>query len=140
MKTLKIRRPQESINKYFSYEIFIGVNKITELKNGEEKSIEIPSHLENDSLYAQLLWCGSKKINLKDFESTNTLLVSGSELLNRRIPLLIGLFPLIGISLFSRMTPLMKYIGIGILSMLLLLLIATLTIGRDKWLKIESKD
>jgi hypothetical protein len=140
MKTLKIRRPQENINKYFSYEIFIGVNKITELKNGEEKNIEIYSHLENEPLYARLLWCGSKKNNLKDFESTNNIIISGSELLNKRIPLLVGLFPIIGISLFSRFTPLMKYIGIGILIMLLLLLIATLTIGRDKWLKIEIKD
>ena len=140
MKTLKIRRPQENVNKYFSYEIFIGANKIAELKNGEEKNIEVPSHLENDSLYARLLWCGSKKIDLKDFESTNTIIISGSELLNKRIPLLVGLFPIIGIFLFSSLTPLMKLVGIVILSMLLLLLIATLTIGRDKWLKIESKN
>ena len=41
MKTITIKRPHENFNKFCSYELFVGSDKIAKLKNGEEKSVEI---------------------------------------------------------------------------------------------------
>lgn len=40
MKPLKIKRPQENFNKFCSYDLFVGSDKIAKLKNGEEKSVK----------------------------------------------------------------------------------------------------
>ncbi len=44
MKTITLKRPKESFNKNSIYEIIIDEKKLTELKNGEEKTLEIPEN------------------------------------------------------------------------------------------------
>jgi len=137
MKTLKIKRPQENVNKFCSYDLFVGSDKIAELKNGEEKSIEIPTELENEQLYAKTHWCGSTKINISNIEPNSTISISGNEFLNRRIPFIVGLFPVVGIIIFTGTSQLTKSIGVGVLVLLFVFLVGTLTIGRNKWLRVE---
>ncbi|HPV56951.1 MAG TPA: hypothetical protein PKW61_07485, partial [Tenuifilaceae bacterium] len=122
MKTLKIKRPHENFNKHCTYELFVGKNKIANLKNGEEKSIEIPTELENEQLYAKTHWCGSTKINISNIEPNSTISIIGSEFLNRRMPFIIGLFPVVGIIIFTGNSPLTKNIGIAVLVLLLVFL------------------
>ncbi|HOZ13463.1 MAG TPA: hypothetical protein PLH91_00280 [Tenuifilaceae bacterium] len=140
MKTLKIKRPHENFNKHCTYELFVGKNKIANLKNGEEKSIEIPTELENEQLYAKTHWCGSTKINISNIEPNSTISIIGSEFLNRRMPFIIGLFPVVGIIIFTGNSPLTKNIGIAVLVLLLVFLVGTLTIGRNKWLRVEARN
>jgi len=137
MKPLKIKRPHENFNKFCSYDLFVGSDKIAELKNGEEKSIEIPTELENEQLYAKTHWCGSTKINISNIEPNSTISISGNEFLNRRIPFIIGLFPVVGIIIFTGTSQLTKSIGVGVLVLLFVFLVGTLTIGRNKWLRVE---
>lgn len=139
MKTIKIKRPHENFNKFCSYDLFVGSNKIVELKNGEEKSIEIPTELENEQLYAKIQWCGSTKINVNSIEPNPTITITGNEFLNRRMPFIIGLFPVVGIIIFTGTSQLTKNIGIGVLILLLVFLVGTITIGRNKWLRVEAK-
>lgn len=137
MKTLKIKRPQENFNKFCSYDLFVGSDKIAKLKNGEEKSVEISTELENEQLYAKIQWCGSTKINVNSIEPNPTITITGNEFLNRRMPFIIGLFPVVGIIIFTGTSQLTKNIGIGVLILLLVFLVGTLTIGRSKWLRVE---
>lgn len=139
MKTLTIKRPSESFNKFCTYGLFVGKIKIAELKNGEEKSVEIPTELENELLYAKIQWCGSKKIDVNSLEPNAIITIAGSEFLNRRMPFIIGLFPVVGIIIFSGTSQLTKNIGIGVLVLLFVFLVGTLTIGRKKWLRVEVK-
>ena len=139
MKKLTIKRPHENFNKYCTYELFVGKSKIADLKNGEENSIEIPTELENEQLYAKTHWCGSTKINISNIEPNSTISISGNEFLNRRMPFIIGLFPVVGIIIFTGTSQLTKNIGIGVLVLLLVFLVGTLTIGRNKWLRVDSK-
>lgn len=140
MKILKIKRPQENFNKHCAYEIIVGKSKIAELKNGEEKSIEIPPELESEQLYAKTHWCGSTKVNISNIEPNSTISISGNEFLNRRMPFIIGLFPVVGIIIFTGTSQLTKNIGIGVLVLLFAFLVGTLTIGRNKWLRVEVKN
>lgn len=137
MKPLKIKRPHENFNKFCSYDLFVGSDKIANLKNGEEKSIEIPAELENEELYAKIQWCGSRKIKVSNIEQNATLTITGSEFLNRRMPFIIGLFPVVGIIIFTGTSQLTKSIGVGVLVLLFVFLVGTLTIGRNKWLRVE---
>ena len=50
MKKITLKRPKESFNRNCSYEILVGKRKLTELKNGEEKVVEIPNELENGEI------------------------------------------------------------------------------------------
>ena len=69
MKKLILKRPNERFNKNYSYEIFVDNEKLTELKNGEEKVVEIPNELDKAVLRAKILWCGSKNHNLSGFKN-----------------------------------------------------------------------
>lgn len=139
MKPLKIKRPHENFNKHCTYELFVGKSKVTDLKNGEEKSIEIPAELENEQLQAKTQWCGSAKINVSNLEPNAILTITGSVFLNKRMPFIIGLFPVVGVIIFTGTSQLTKNIGIGVLVLLFVFLVGTLTIGRNKWLRINSK-
>jgi len=137
MKKITFIRPKESFNKNCSYEIFIGTRKLTELKNGEKKTIEIPKEYENEKLKAKIQWCGSEKINLNN--ENEILEVKGNKLFNKYLPFVGGIFPLTGIIIFSKQNQTLKNIGIGILVLLLLYVIGILTVWRNKWLNIERK-
>jgi hypothetical protein len=49
MRKITLHRPKESLNKNCSYEILVGNRTLTELKNGEEKIIEIPNEFIADN-------------------------------------------------------------------------------------------
>jgi hypothetical protein len=136
MKNIKLSRPTEAFNKNCKYAIFINGKKVTDLKNGEEKIIEISSKDEKADLKAKLNWCGSKSIVLSKLDETANMQVIGNKFLNRRMPLIGSLFPITGILIFSVNNEWMNTIGIVILVLLLLGLIGTLTVWKDKWLKV----
>ena len=116
MKKITLHRPKERFNKYYSYEIFVGNRKLTELKNGEEKVIEIPNELNDDELRAKIQWCGSEKYNLSEFKDEEKLKISGSDFLNRKGIWIIAVLPMTGALMFGygRENLAIKYIGIGL--------------------------
>jgi len=141
MRKITLHRPKESFNKYCSYEILVGKKSLTKLKNGEEKIIEIPNGLDNESLKAKIQWCGSEKMELKNISENEKIIVSGNEFLNRYLPLFGALIPITGVLMFGygRESTMNYYIGVGLLISILLYVILALTIGRNKWLRIEKK-
>jgi len=142
MKKIKLQRPNERFNKNNSYEIFVGKRKLTELKNGEEKIIEIPNELKNNDLRAKIQWCGSEKLNMNSLKENDTLKVSGNSFLNGKSIFIIALIPLTGVLMFGygRESTITKYLGIGLFISILLFVMLALTIGRNKWLRIEKRN
>lgn len=137
MKKLILKRPEESFNQYCSYSIMVDGKKLTELKNGEEKIIEISPDLIDKPLKAKIQWCSSKEYPLSQFNDLKKIEVTGNKFLNRRIPLVGALFPLVGIVIFNgEYTAGLRNLGIGILLILIVGLIGTITIWKDKWLKL----
>jgi len=139
MKKITFHRPNEYFNKNCPYEIYVGNKKLTELKNGEEKVVEIPNELEKKSLKAKIQWCGSEEIDMNKISENGKIIVSGNKLLNRKLPLIGALFPLTGIMIFITNNVIAKNIGIGLLILFLIGLVGTLTIGRNKWLNLKTK-
>ncbi|GET34304.1 hypothetical protein PbJCM13498_31670 [Prolixibacter bellariivorans] len=136
MKKIKLYRPIENFNKNCSYEILVNGKKMTDLKNGEEKVIGISNELGKLNLRAKIQWCGSEKLLISESNNIEVIKVTGNKFLNRQMPFAGGLFPLTGIVIFSGNSELFKNIGIGILILLLLGLIGTLTIWKSRWLKV----
>jgi len=135
MKKITVKRPVEGFNKNCSYRICIDDGKEIELKNGEEKTIGIDS--KSELLTAKIHWCGSKKIKLTDTANEVVFEVSGNKFLNQRLPLLGVIISPIGfVFTLDFEYELLKRFGIWILIVLLTIIIATLTIGRHKWLNI----
>ncbi|WP_319231218.1 hypothetical protein [Draconibacterium orientale] len=137
MKKIKLYRPNETFNKNHAYEILVDGKKVAELKNGEEETIELTG--DKSCLKAKTLWCGSKKLIISDSDRVETVKVCGNKFLNKQMPFIGTLFPLTGIVFFSGNNELLKNIGIGILIILLLGVIATLTIWRNKWLNVNKE-
>ncbi len=140
MKKLTLSRPKERFNKNLSYDIFVGNKKLTELKNGEEKVIEIPNKLNNKELNAKIQWCGSEKYNLSEFKDEEKLKISGSDLLNRKGIWIIAILPITGALMFGygRESLIIKYIGIGLFFLILIFAFWGLIIAKNKWLRIEK--
>lgn len=142
MKKITFKRPKESFNQGLSYKIFIGNNKLTELKNGEEKPVEVATELENEQITATIQrWWGSGKMELNSLSENETLNIKGNKFLNKRAIFIIALLPLTGALMFGygRENLVIKNIGIGLLISILIFVIGILTIGRNKWLKIEKQ-
>ncbi len=138
MKKITLNRPKESFNKNCSYEILVGNKYLTDLKNGEEKTIEIPNEFNTESLKAKIQWCGSEKMELRDLAENEKIIVSGNKFLNRKMPLFGAMFPLIGLMFFNlEIVP--KNIGIGIFIIFLVAIIGTITIWKNKWLKLKTE-
>jgi hypothetical protein len=140
MKKLTLQRPKERFNKNYSYEIFAGNLKLTELKNGEEKVIEIPDELNNKKLSAKIQWCGSGKYDLSKFKDKSKLKIRGSDFLNRKGIWIIAILPITGALMFGfgRENLTIKYIGIGLFFLILLFAFWGLVIARNQWLRIEE--
>ncbi len=136
MKKLTFLRPKENINKNNSYDIFVGTTKLTELKNGEIKIVDIPDNLKNDNLSAKIKWCGSPEYALSNFSDNDIIRISGNDFLNKKAIWIIVLLPLIGSLTFGygRENLAIKYMGIGILVTILLFTFYILVIARNKWL------
>ncbi|WP_319591462.1 hypothetical protein [uncultured Draconibacterium sp.] len=137
MKKVKLYRPNETFNKNHAYKILVDGEKVAELKDGEEKTIELADN--KSCLQAKTLWCGSKELIISDSDKVETVKVCGNKFLNKQMPFIGTLFPLTGIVFFSGNNQLLKNIGIVILSILLLGLIATLTIWKNKWLNVSKE-
>jgi hypothetical protein len=137
MKKITFKRPIEGFNKNCNYCICIDDEKVIELKYGEEKTIEIDS--KSELLAAKIHWCGSKKIKLINTANEVVFEVSGNKFLNYRLPLLGVIISPIGfVFTLDFKYEIMKHLGVGILIALLTFVIATLTIGRHKWLNIKN--
>ena len=140
MKKLILVRPNEIFNKNYSYEIFVGNEKLTELKNGEEKVVEIPNELANAELRAKIQWCGSKNHNLSGFKNGEKISICGSDLLNRKGIWIISILPITGALIFGygREYPMIKYLGIGLFFLILFFAFWGMIIAKNKWLRIEK--
>ncbi len=139
MKKIKLYRAVEDFNKNCSYAVLLNGNKVAELKNGEEKIIEIADDPEKLNLKAKIHWCESNKLSCLSLNNDGTIKVTGNRFLNKQLPLLGAIFPLTGLLIFNRNNELLKDLGIGILVLLLLGIIATLTIWKNKWLEINAE-
>jgi len=141
MKNIILKRPKESFNQGISYKIFIGDSILTELKNGESKIVEIPDKYKNESIKAKIQkWLGSEKIQLSSLSKNETLKIKGNKFLNKKAIFIISLLPFTGVLMFGygRENLVIKNIGIGLFILILFFVIGFLTIGRNKWLKIEK--
>ena len=141
MKVITFKRPKESFNQGISYKIFIGGNMLTELKNGEKKTIEIPVKFEKNIIKAKIQkWWGSENIQLNSLSENETLIIKGNRFLNKKGIFIIALLPLTGVLMFGygRENSVIKNIGIGLFVLILSFAIGFLTLGRNKWLKIEK--
>lgn len=136
MRKITLYRPEENCNKNCSYQILVNNHFVTTLKNGEEKIIEVPSQIENSALTAKIQWCGSEKVKLLKVSNNEKIIISGNQFLNKRLPLLGGMFPIIGLIFFNlNLVP--KYVGIGVFIVFLIGITGTITIWRHKWLEVN---
>lgn len=62
MRELKITRLKEWANRRFNYTIVVDGQEQFEIANGQEKVVTID---KATTLQAKLMWCGSKKIDIK---------------------------------------------------------------------------
>lgn len=143
MKKIIFRRPKENFNQGIPYQIFIGNKVLTEINNGEEKTIEISSKTENKTVKARIhgFW-GSGKIELNSLSENEILNIKGNKFLNRNVIFLVSLLSLTGAFIFGygKENALIRYVGIGLFVLILILTVGILTMGRNKWLKIEKID
>lgn len=134
IKKITLIRPKESFNKNCVYDILIDGIKRTELKNGEEKTIEIPDNSE--FIKAKLMWTGSKTIALKKNE--NTIIVTGDKLLNKLPPFVGGILILVSLTFtLNHDNDFIKGFGFSFFSILVVYFIGILTFWRHKWLHME---
>ena len=139
MKTIILRRPKEGFSQV-TYKIFIGDKKITELKNGEEKVIEIEEKDENNFLKAKMYWWfGSKKVALKEIYPNESLTISGNKFLNRIAPFVGPILTISGILFFANDNQFVKYFGLGLFIIWLPVTIWILTFGGNNWLRIKKE-
>ena len=140
MKRITLIRPEERFNKNCAYEIFIGGQKVAVLKSGERKTVELPDILEQSEMKAkiEMQWVGSMPVDIADVKDGGNIYISGNEFLNRRMPLMGAMLPLTGIIVTISGNPSLKFGGTGILVMILIGLIGTLTVWRNKWLSVRT--
>lgn len=137
MKTVTFKRPKEGSNKHQPYKIVAGNTPLAWLSNGEEKSIQIPKEMEGKPLRAEMLWYGSKSINLAgDFEHKEVT-VSGHRFLNNSSFGLSALVLVACLFVFNMTNWVSQNVGIGIMAVLLLAVLVKYSLFRHKWLKLE---
>ncbi|MGQ1909751.1 hypothetical protein ACT3CE_08185 [Marinifilum sp. RC60d5] len=128
-----IKRPLEKVNKRISYPIYIGGKKIIELKNGEEKELEVKYSV---LLSAKINWCGSKEISLlKDGE---VLKVQGNVFFSAYLPFLTALMPVLAIFIFNNIGgEVIKIVFSVILILLIVFCLLSLSFLRKHWISIQ---
>lgn len=140
MKTVTFKRPVESFSQNLTYKVFIGDKKLTELKNGEEKLIEIPSENENMLLKAKMYgWFGSKKVVLSQLSQNESLTISGNKFLNRIAPFVGPIITVSGMMWVLSNNDFIKHFGLGLFITWLLIAIWILTFGGNNWLNIKKE-
>lgn len=137
MKKITLKRPRESFNKSRSYDIMVGDRKFTSLKNGEKKTLEIPEELTTKAISAKIHWCRSGPLQIESLESERMVIVSGNVMLNKHLPLWGAIVPLTALAVLSGAGPAMKYIGIALIAILSLGLLGTLTLWKDRWIRLS---
>jgi|GEM_PF-1238105 len=142
MKKITFKRAKESFNQGISYKIFIDENKLTELNNGEKKTIEIPKEFKNLSIKAKMYgWWGSKRIDLKSLSANETVNIKGNKFLNVKSIFIVLLLPLTGPLMFGygRDYPIIKNIGIILFIVLIAFAIGILVIWKNRWLEMKTE-
>ncbi|MAO64477.1 MAG: hypothetical protein CL666_05715 [Balneola sp.] len=133
MKTITIYRPEEHINKYADYNIIVDGEQVTTLKNGDSEQIEVDE--SSKQLSAKLMWCSSRKIDLKTMKDNIQIEIKPNKFYNSKLPLLTCLIPLLAIFMFEN--SLLSTIMTGLLGSLVLFILWTLTFGKDRWLELH---
>lgn len=134
MKTITLTRPEETFNQYVSYDVLVDGEIVQSIGNGDELTFEVDDDAKN--LKSKLLWCGSNVLSLKDLNNHSKISIQGNAFFNSKLPLAGLLLPMAGAFLFQSFT--MKMIMTSIIALILVALILSLTIGKDRWLKMES--
>ena len=141
MKSVTLIRPKDDFNQGISYKIYVGNNLLNELKNGEEKTIEIPSELEEQSLKAEVYkWSGSERIELRSLSDRERLYVKGNKFLNTKTLFIIVFLNFMGILIFGygKENIIVKNIGLGLSTLSILFIFGIIVFGRNKWLNIKK--
>lgn len=137
MQSIQIIRKSSRVNRNFPYKIVDENNKEWAfVSNGETVILNLPDTTK--TIKAKLMWCSSKKIDLSSLKQNATLILSHNNFLNYQITLLGGLLPLT--YFISRHSETLKIISLFVLGLLLVLLIGSLTIWRNRWLFLEPKE
>lgn len=114
------------------------IKKRTELKNGEEKLIEISSENKNMFLKAKMYWWfGSEKVTLKQPPQNESLTISGNKFLNRIAPFVGPILTVSGMIWVLSNNDFIKHFGLGLFVVWLLIAIWILTFGGNNWLNIK---
>lgn len=138
MQKIFLHRPKESFNKHSAYRILLGKQVLTELNNGEEKMIEVPQELNSKELKAKINWCGSQPMKVRQIEVNGKVIIRGNKFLNKIMPLSGAILPLIGL-LIVHLNLVSKTVGMGIIILVLIGLVGTVTIWRNHWLHMEME-
>jgi hypothetical protein len=135
-KTIVIERPSSGVNRNFPYLIVSDNGKVlTAIKNGQQGKVVLPANASY--VQAKLMWCSSQKLNVTQLNDNATIELTQNNFLNARMPFVVSAFPLA--FLLSGYGTTGKYIALTVLCAILVLLIATLTIWKDRWLKLVVK-
>lgn len=136
MRTVKFRRVNEWFNKNFGYRIIIGEYQFFDLSNGQERMVTIEDHT---TVQAKLMWCGAKRIQmLDDIDSIQEVIIKA----DRTKHLLTFFFaPLtvlsISVANFLATSDDLKYLFVASLIGIIVILLVSITLGRNQWLRIE---
>lgn len=137
MKKITFIRPVESFNKNCSYRIVLGGTLLAELNNGEKKVIEISPGRETEKCKATLQWCGSHSFQLKDLPDDEIVYIRGNKFLNRTMPIMGGIVPIILVLMLNISGVLAKNIALVLLCLVMIGLIGTITVGKNRWISIS---
>lgn len=130
---ITLKRPAERINRNVPYRIYLNGKKLTELKNGEEKELELDSVGE---ICAKISWCGSE--NISDLKEGDEIEVGGTVFYNRVLPFLPAILPLLSIFAFmDGVGDFWKYVILILMALLLIGLAAAISVFRKKWIRIQ---
>ena len=136
MTQLKITRLKEWANRRFTYKIIVDGQEQFEIENGQERFISVDHPV---SIQAKIMWGGSKKISVDVAnKEIKEIKISANKQTNIRFPL--SAFSIVMIcSVVHLIYPnnVAKDFMTGLLIGVLALLLALLTIWRDKFLDIE---
>lgn len=99
MPIIKIQRPNEILNRFRNYHIYIDGQKIEEIANGETKDFQITEG--KHSVIAKIDWCSSSEINI-DIAETQTKIFKVSGFKNANWILYIGFILIILGSVLNR--------------------------------------
>lgn len=132
---ITLKRSSEKINRNVPYRIYLNNSKLTELKNGEEKELEINSV---GNLCAKISWCGSE--NISDLKEGDEIEVRGRVFYNGILPFLPAIIPLLSFFAFmDGISGFWKYVLLMLMALLLIGFVAAISVFRTKWIRIERR-